>query len=83
MTVRNLGRYLRAVIDEYERECAEGFSDEYAAKQSLWRHAVVVFEIADDPDDYVNELRELALDVLKVRRIEQTIQSARRRASHV
>jgi hypothetical protein len=80
VTVRNAGRYLAAVVDEYGQTCALGFSDEWEAKQALWKAAVVVCEVADDPEPWLDELRVIALDVLKASRIETTIQSARRRA---
>jgi hypothetical protein len=81
MTVRNVDRYLTAVLDEYRETCAAGFSDEYAAKQALWKAAVIVWEVADDPEPWLDQLRNIALGVLKASRIEPTIYSARRRAS--
>lgn len=80
MVIRNIDRYLRAVLDEYRDDCATGFPDEYAAKQALWKAAVIVWEVADDPQPWLDELRNLALDILKASRIEPTIQSARRKA---
>jgi hypothetical protein len=80
VTVRNPDRYLTAVVDEYRETCAAGFPDEWAAKQVLWKAAVVVYEVADDPDPWLDELRAIALDVLKPARVEGTLQSARRRA---
>ena len=80
MTIRNVDRYLTAIVDEYRETCAAGFSDEYTAKQALWKAAVIVWEVADDAEPWLDELRNIALDVLKASRIETTIQSARRRA---
>jgi hypothetical protein len=80
VTIRNASRYLTAVIGEYGQTCALGFPDEFAAKQALWKAAVVVCEVADDPEPWLDELRAIALDVLKAGRIETTLQSARRRA---
>jgi hypothetical protein len=80
MTIRNIERYLTAVIAEYRDDCAGGFPDEYAAKTALWKAAVIVWEVASDPAPWIDELRLIALDVLKASRIETTIQSARRRA---
>ena len=81
MAVRNVDQYLTAVVGDYRETCALGFPDEWAAKQALWKAAVVVCEVADDPEPWLDELRGIALlDVLKASRIETTIQSARRRA---
>jgi hypothetical protein len=78
--VKNVDRYLAAVIAEYRAACAAGFTDEYAAKQALWKTAVVVCEVANSPEPWLSELRGIAADVLKPSRIESTIRSAKRRA---
>jgi hypothetical protein len=86
MSIRNTDRYLSAVLDEFRDDCIEGFANEYEAKKSLWHTAVVVFEVADDPEPWLDELRDIALDAwerghYRPRQIEGTINSARRRAS--
>lgn len=80
MAVRNVERYLTAVVGDYRETCALGFPDEWEAKQALWKAAVVICEVADDAEPWLDELRAIALDVLKASRIEPTIHSARRRA---
>lgn len=86
MSIKNTDRYLAAVIEEFRQDCIGGFDNEYKAKRSLWHTAVVVFEVADDPEPYLDEIRGIALDAwlrghYRPRQIEGTINSARRRAS--
>jgi len=80
MTIRNADRYLTAVVSEYRAARTAGFTDEYAAKQALWKAAVIVCEVAGNPEPWLSELRGIAADVLKASRIEATIRSARRKA---
>jgi hypothetical protein len=82
VTVRNAGNYLTAVVDEYRETCAQGFPDEWAAKQVLWKAAVVVYEVADDAEPWLDELRAIALVAgLKTGQVESTVKSARRKAA--
>ncbi len=80
MPIRNVARYLATIVEKYRDDCAAGFPDEWEAKRALWKAAVIVWDTADDADPWIDELRNIALDVLKASRIETTIQSARRRA---
>ena len=86
MSVRNTDRYLSAVIKEFRDDCIEGFANEYDAKKSLWHTAIVVFEVADDQEPWLDEIRDIALDAFqrqhyRMRQIEGTINSARKKAS--
>lgn len=86
MSITNTDRYIQAVINEFSGDCINGFDNEYEAKKSLWHTAVVVFEVADDPDPWLDEIREIALDAFlrghyRPRQIEGTINSARRKAA--
>lgn len=85
MSIKSQDRYLTAVISEFRDDCLNGFTDEYDAKKSLWHTAVVVFEVADDPGPWLDEIRDIALDAFtrqhyRPRQIEGTISSARRKA---
>jgi len=80
VTIRDADRYLAAVVSDYRQTCATGFADEGEAKRALWKAAVVVCEVASNPDLWLSELRTIALDTLKESRIETTIRSAKRRA---
>jgi hypothetical protein len=80
MTIRNVARYLATIVEKYRDDCAAGFPDEWEAKGALWKAAVIVCDVADEPDPWIDELCIIALDVLKASRIETTIHSARRRA---
>jgi hypothetical protein len=81
MAIRNIRRYLSAVIEEYRKACRDGFANEYEAKKALWHAAIVIFRTADDPEPYLDELRDIALDTgLRPTRIETTIHSAERQA---
>jgi hypothetical protein len=81
MTVRNIGRYLAAVVEEYRKACRHGFVNEYEGKKALWHAAIVIYRTADDPEPYLDKLRDIALDTgLRPTRIETTIHSAERQA---
>ena len=82
MTTRSPDRYLTVVVSDYRAACALGFTDEYAAKQALWKAAVVVCEVAGNPEPWLNELRSIAANVLKASRIESTIRSAKRKVGN-
>jgi hypothetical protein len=82
MNVRNVDRYLTAVVDEYRDDCAGGFPDEYEAKRAVWKAAVIVWEVADDAEPWLDELRTIALVAgLKAGQVESTVKSAKRKAA--
>lgn len=81
MAIRNPSRYLSAVVQEFRDDVADGFANEYEAKRALWKTAIIIFETADNPDPWLDEIRDIALDVIKAQRIAQTISSARKRAN--
>ena len=74
--VRDAARYLSAVVAEYRAECATGFSNDYDARRKLWHCAVVVFEVAENPEPWLDQLRELSLGHVRPTQIETTIRSA-------
>jgi hypothetical protein len=82
-TIRNPDRYLVTVVDSYRDDCDQGFSDDWAAKQALWKAAVVVYETADDPEAWLDVLAAVATGVagLKAGQVESTIKSARHKAA--
>lgn len=81
MVIRNPSRYLDAVVEEYREDVISGFPNEYEAKRALWKTAVIIFETADNPDPWLDEIRDIALDVIRPQRIAGTIRSAERRAN--
>jgi hypothetical protein len=81
MSIRNQSAYLGAVISDFAGQVTAGFPDEYAAKTALWKAAVTIWEVADDPDVYLDQLRELTLACMRPTRAEATIRSAERRAA--
>lgn len=78
MVVRNLGRYLGAVVEEYE---TTDFDSDFEQRRALWKAAVVIYEQAgeDDAEPWLNRLRDASLGLIKPTRIETTIRSAHRR----
>ncbi len=78
--VRNVERYLSAVIAEYRDECATGFPNDYEARRKLWHCAVVVCETTDDPEPWLDQLRELSPGHIRPTQVETTIRSAERKA---
>jgi hypothetical protein len=78
--IRNPDAYLAKAVTNYRDDCVTGFSDAFAAKMALWQVAVSVYEIANDPEPWVGQLREIALAHLKASQIESTVRSAARRA---
>ncbi len=79
MPIRNLYLYLSAVVGQF-REAVTGSADEFEAKKALWKAAVVIFEVADDPRPWLDQLRMIAVNLIKPNRIESTIRSAERKA---
>jgi hypothetical protein len=78
--IRNPDRYLAKAVTNYRQDCASGFTDVGQAKRALWQVAVNVFEIADDPAPWLDQLRQIAAGHLKPGQIDSTVNSARRRA---
>jgi hypothetical protein len=79
--VRNPARYLSALVAEYRAECATGFASDYRARLRLWHAALVVFEVSEDPDPWLDRLRDLSLGHIRPSQIETTIRSAERKAA--
>jgi len=79
-TIRNPDAYLAKTVVGYRDDCAAGFSDDFAAKGALWHVALVVYEIADDPAPWIDQLRAIAADYLKSGQIDSTVNSARVKA---
>jgi hypothetical protein len=80
MIIRDPGAYLAKAVINYRDDCAIGFSDDFAAKAALWQVAVNVYEIADDPGPWIDQLCRIARDYLKPGQIDSTVKSAARKA---
>lgn len=81
MSVRNVDKYLDAVVRDCRDDFAAGFANDYEARQRLWKSSVVIWEVADDPEPWLDELRQIALDTIRATQIESTIRSAERKAA--
>jgi hypothetical protein len=75
--VNNPDAYLTTVTSTYQRLCDRGDSREHELRNELWRAALAVFRVADNPEPWLDLLRDASFELIKASWIETTITSAR------